>query len=129
MNRVIVFIFLLLPLYAFAEGVTTGGTSFLQNMQDVIYFWNKDVYSFTDELIDYLKLYIHLMWLRIEMWSFKNAVDLALLIAQHFNISSYIETAFNEVPSKIRPLLLYLKMPESINIMLSASIVRYVMGR
>jgi hypothetical protein len=85
------------------------------------------IYDFIVVAIGYLFAKLFLLWLEIKLWSISFAWDIAKEFLATMNLSGLINSSFSGLSQNSRAALQFFRVPEAINILMSACATRYVM--
>jgi hypothetical protein len=102
-------------------------------MESVIEFFNYIINSLqhfgdnTDVFWERAIVWCLITYLEIKLYMMQVSYDLASSILDAINISGIIGSAFSSMDSSILGAVTYLRIPEAINIILSAMVTRFVM--
>lgn len=95
---------------------------------DYINEWlNSGIYTFFTDATAYLVEYFVLAYLKLLTVAIPFAWGVAKTILQDLNISQLIDAAYAELPSLSRQVMTILRVPECINIALSAYVTKFVL--
>ncbi len=95
---------------------------------DFIKEWiNSGVYEFFTEFTAYLIEAATLSYIKFLNFVIPFAWGVAKVIIEDLNISSLINSAWNDLPELSRALLTAMKVPEIINLVISGAVTKYVL--
>ncbi len=100
----------------------------LDFFQQVLDFIDNQIYGFVTEVFAQF-----VIWSTVQMIEFKIlmigfAWDVARDIIQQLNLSSYISQAFGALDDDLFGFICFFRVPEFVNIVMSAYVTRYVMS-
>jgi len=90
-------------------------------------FLSDEVYQFLTKFVAWF-----VKWSVVAMWKIKLAVlkfawDVAQEIITSLNISQYINAAWSSLNSQVLSMFVFFRVPEAVNIILSASVTKFVL--
>ncbi len=91
--------------------------------------WNffNDIASFVNAVFIQIEAWIVVWKLKLMKMSIEHAWAVADVVLENLNISSYINTAWQNVDSTLLQLATFFRIPEALNIILNAYATRLVM--
>lgn len=99
----------------------------LDTLNEILKFLDVDIYQFFVELVAYLIEKVTIFYLKWSLSAMSFAWDVAQQILIDLNISQMLSSIWNNFNSEILDLLLWLKIPDFINTVLTAYVTRFVM--
>lgn len=97
-------------------------------LDQILEFISSGIYDFFTETFAQFIIYSTLASIKFKIFMLEFAWDTAQSIMQQLNISQAINTAFAQLNSNTLSFLTFYKLPECINIVLSAHVTRYVLS-
>jgi hypothetical protein len=95
-----------------------------QEIQD---FRSTGIYHFFVEWFAETMKWFYVGWYKSKLFAITFAYDVAKEILTSLNMSRMIETAFNSLDSRVMQIVTFFRIPEAINIILSAYTTRMVL--
>ena len=102
-------------------------------MDSIIGFFN-DVVNFlngmpdaSDSYWERIVMWVIITYLEAKLYMLEISYEIAGSIIQSIGLSAAINSAWSNVPGDVFSVLAYLKIPEAINMLISAFITRFVM--
>jgi len=96
--------------------------------EETLTFVKTGVYEYADTVLERVAAWYIIWNLEFRLFVLKMGVAVADLVIESFDISATIEDLLNDLDSRVLAFAVWLKLPEAINMVLSAYIVRFVMG-
>lgn len=93
-------------------------------------FWDflqHGIYDFFTKLLATWIIYSTIATIKFKLWSLTFAWHIAQQILSQLNIVSAIESAWGSVDSRIMSAMSFFRIPEAINIILTARLTRFVL--
>ncbi len=111
------------------ETVTeTEPVSVIGFFEETLTFIKTGIYEYADNVLERVAAWYIIWNLEFRLFVLKMGVAVADLVIESFDISATIEDLLNDLDSRVLAFAVWLKLPEAINMVLSAYIVRFVMG-
>lgn len=88
---------------------------------------NDSMNSF-DSFFDRAVLWLMITYFEIKLESFKFAAQLAELVIQNVGLSNVIQSAWSSIDSRIVSVLNYCRVPDALNLILSAYVTRFILA-
>lgn len=82
----------------------------------------------TDSYWERLILWIIITWLELKVVALDIAWGIAEQILSALGLGDHLQTAWAAVPSEIASVFNYLRIPESINLVMTAYLTRFILG-
>jgi len=118
----------LLVLLLVNHKMETFFTDVMTFFNELLAFKNSGLYTFVSDLLVQLYFKLYGLVLNIKIFFMLIAWDIAKQMIVNMNISQYLSLAWGSIDSKVLNMATFFRIPESINILLSARITRYVMA-
>lgn len=121
------FLFIVLMLAApaaFAE----DSTSLVDFFKKVLNFFDNGLYEVIGNVLKYYVSAVGIFSLELKMAAIEIAAGMADKIISTLNISGTINSLYSALDSKIAAFVAYLKIPDAINLLLSAHLTRFIMN-
>lgn len=103
-------------------------------METVIEFFNhfieqiNDLPNTTDTFWERIVIWLMISYLETKVMMIEIAYHFADLILSSLNISSLLSAGWSSIDSQILGVFTYLRIPEAINMILSAFVTRFILG-
>lgn len=88
---------------------------------------NNSMNSF-DSFFDRAVLWLIITYFEIKLAAFKFAAHLAEGVIQNVGLSNVIQSAWSSIDSRIVSVLNYCRVPDALNMILSAYVTRFILG-
>lgn len=98
---------------------------FIKSLGD---WFNSGIYTWSEEFVAYLVSTAIMWWFQIQLEGIKFAWAISSLVLQNLNISQAIQMAWNTLPSDIAQAATFFRVPEALNLLISAAATRMVMS-
>lgn len=96
---------------------------------DFIAEWfNVTIYEFVTNAVAYLFSTLMLLWLKVQLASLEFAWDVAKGVISNLGINSMLQTAWGAIPSEARSTAQFFRLLESLNLLLTAGVTRFVLS-
>jgi hypothetical protein len=95
--------------------------------QEIIDFRQTGIYHFFVEWFAELMKWFYVGWYKSKLFAITFAWDVAQEILSSLNLSDAIESAFNSLDSKLLAVVSFFRIPEGLNLILSAYVTRMVL--
>jgi hypothetical protein len=123
----IIFLSLYSPFSFSEDPVVNSDLSLTEKLDEFFSFFTTGIYGFFNELLGEMAAW-YLIWvIKAKIFFAQVGFDAANIILENFGISDLINNAFSSLDSKIAGFIFFLRIPEAINIILSAYIARMVL--
>ncbi len=99
----------------------------IEFMNGAIEFFN-DLPDKSDAYWERIILWLLIAYLEAKLYMLEIAYEIASALISTLGISDAINSAWSNIPVTARAVLAYLKIPESINMIISAVLTRFIMG-
>ena len=96
-------------------------------MNGAIEFFN-DLPDKSDSYWERIVVWLLIAYLEAKLYMLEIAYEIASALISAVGISDAINNAWSSVPTDARAVLTYLKIPEGINMIISAYITRFILG-
>jgi len=126
MIRYVVAILCLLPAAAFAAD-SSSGSSLSDTLQTFIDFISTGIYESADTILERVAAWYIVWHLELKMFWLQMAVSVAEGFIDGIGISGLINSALGGIDSAVSGIVFYLKIPEAINMILSARVARLIL--
>jgi hypothetical protein len=125
--KCLVLLLIVFPAVAFAEDAANGGTSIIDFFKSVLGFFDHGIYEVFGNFFKYYVTTVALFSLELKMAALEVATNAASILLSHLDISGTINSMYSQIDSRLAAFMSYLRIPESINILLSAHVTRFIM--
>lgn len=98
---------------------------FLQSISD---FFTSGIYSFVEEAAKYLIETAIIWWIKTQIWGLTFAWEIAQGVLTSLNVSQHIAAGMSSLSSEVVAAINFFRVPEAINILLTAGVTRMVMS-
>lgn len=98
---------------------------FLQSISD---FFTTGIYTFFEEAAKYFVTTLLIWWVKSQIWGISFAWEVGQSLLSAFNVSSHISSAFGALSSEVMAGITFFRVPEAVNILLSAGATRFVLN-
>lgn len=99
----------------------------IEFMNGAIEFFN-DLPDKSDAYWERIIIWLLIAYLEAKLYMLEIAYEIASSLISSVGISDAINSAWTNIPVTARAVLTYLKIPEGINIIISAAVTRFVLG-
>lgn len=89
--------------------------------------WNTGIYDFFTEFVEWFVIKLATLYIEMKIGAVQFAWDVAQGVMAELNISAAIEEAFGYLPSDTRAALTFFRVPESVNVLVSGLLTRFVL--
>lgn len=136
MIRIFLLILIAFPAFAFAEvGVPTvpepeapQTVSLLDSLTVFINFIENGIYEAADSILERVAAWYIIWNLELKIFWLKMALSISEGIVSNIGISSVINSALGGIDSSVAGIIFYLRIPEALNMILSASVARMILS-
>lgn len=98
---------------------------FLQSISD---FFTTGIYTFFEDSAKYGITTLLIWWVKAQIWGITFAWEIGQSVLSAFNVSGQIATAFGSLSPEVSAGVTFFRVPEAVNILLSAGATRFVMN-
>ncbi len=91
-------------------------------------FITSGIYDFFTEVFAELVIYLTISAIKFKIFMITFAWNSATQIIISLDLSSHIQSAFSSLDSQLLSFISFLRIPEAINIVMSAYVTRYIMS-
>lgn len=98
---------------------------FLQSISD---FVTTGIYTFFEEAAKYGITTLLIWWVKAQIWGITFAWEIGQSVLSAFNVAGKVASAFAGLPGDVSAGINFFRIPEAINILLSAGATRFVMN-
>lgn len=98
---------------------------FLQSISD---FFQVGIYEWFKETAAYFMQTLIIWWIKCQIWGITFAWEIAGNILQALNINAQINAAFGGLPPQVISGMQFFKIPEGLNLLITAGMTRFVLG-
>ena len=120
---------LFVSMYSFAN---TGGSgdagSVFDALTEITAWFSNGLYESADSIFQRIAAWVIVWMLEAKLFMLSLGLEIAELFIDALGISEVLNSAFASLDSKVANFVTYLKIPEAINILISAYTTRFVMG-
>lgn len=106
----------------------SGNQSLLDNIGSIIGWFEVGSYKWADTMLERIASWVIVWWLEAKLFALQLSLSIAETFISALGISDTIQAALNGLPDKVTSFVLWLKIPEALNTIISAYGVRIVMG-
>jgi hypothetical protein len=96
-------------------------------LQSLYEFITSGIYDFFVAASAWILAKFLLLWLDVKIWAFKFCFSVSQEFLKQIDMSSLIHQAFSGLPGDIVSMLQFFRVPEAINILISAVVTRYAL--
>ena len=96
-------------------------------LTDITNWFSDGLYEAADNVFQRMAAWVIIWILEAKLFMLGLGIDVAELFIEALGISELLNSAFSSLDSKISNFVYYLKIPEAINILISAYATRFVM--
>lgn len=112
-----------------AEDASSGSLgSVFDALTDIAGWFADGLYETADNVFQRIAVWVIVWMLEAKLFMLGFGIEIAELFIEALGISEVLNDAFSSLDSKISNFIYYLRIPEAINILLSAYATRFVMG-
>lgn len=101
--------------------------SIIEYLQSMLEFRDSGIYQFLTEVFGEFVIWLTVGAIKFKTFMVVFAWDVAQEILNSLNISSALQAAWGALDSKLLMMVTYLKIPDAINVLISARVTRYVL--
>lgn len=94
--------------------------------QTVSNFFTTGLYQYTVKAVAWFVQWYTVMWWKAKLAALTFSWSVAQQLITNLNISGYLNNAYSALDSRTMALLAYFRIPEAINMILSAAITKFV---
>jgi hypothetical protein len=99
-----------------------------QSFQDVLTFIHNGIYDFVTATFAQFVVWVTMAQIEFKIAMIAFSWDVAQQIIAQLNLSSYLDNAFAALDSTLFDFICFFRVPEAINLIMSALVTRYVMN-
>jgi len=116
--------------FAFSAEDASSGTlgSVFDALTDITSWFSDGLYEAADNLFQRMAAWVIIWILEAKLFMLGLGIEIAELFIEALGISDLLNSAFSSLDSKVSNFVYYLKIPEAINILISAYTTRFVMS-
>lgn len=98
---------------------------FLQSLSDFIM---TGIYTFFEEAAKYGITTLLIWWVKAQIWGITFAWEIGQSVLAGFNVAAQVSTAFASLSPEVSAGIAFFRVPEAVNILLSAGATRFVLN-
>ncbi len=98
---------------------------FLQSISD---FFTTGIYEFFTEAAKYLTTTVVIWYIKAQIWSLTFAWEVGSSVIANLNLMSQVNSAMGLLPAQVSSGINFFRVPEAINMLLTAGATRLVMN-
>lgn len=102
--------------------------SVLQGFDVVIAFFDTGIYDYLEGALERVTAWLIVWYIEIKIYALTFSWSVASLILQNIGLTDLINDMWAGLDSELLAFITYLKIPDCINMLLSAYTTRFVMG-
>ena len=114
--------------FAFSEESSGDLGTVFDFLSDTAEWFGNGMYHAADNLFQRIAAWVIVWMIEAKLFMLQIGMELSELFINSLGISQAINNAFNSLDSNIAALVMFLRIPEAINILLSAYTTRFVMS-
>jgi hypothetical protein len=116
--------------FAFSAEDASSGTlgSVFDALTDITSWFSDGLYDAADNVFQRMAAWVIIWILEAKLFMLGLGIEIAELFIEALGISDLLNSAFSSLDSKVSNFVYYLKIPEAINILISAYTTRFVMS-
>ncbi|MBS1157774.1 MAG: hypothetical protein H6R15_193 [Proteobacteria bacterium] len=89
---------------------------------------NSTIYTFVTDAITYLFSTFFILWLKVQLFGLEFAWDIAKGVMQTIGANTALHNAWGMLPSDVAAAANFFKVPDSINLLITAGVTRLVLS-
>lgn len=130
MKYLIIVFLLFSSSFAFSAEDASSGTlgSVFDALTDITSWFSDGLYDAADNVFQRMAAWVIIWILEAKLFMLGLGIEIAELFIEALGISDLLNSAFSSLDSKVSNFVYYLKIPEAINILISAYTTRFVMS-
>jgi hypothetical protein len=87
------------------------------------------LYSLMVDGISLLLIWLAVKAIEFQVWLMGLSFDVAIEILDTLNFNEYVNSLYTQLPDNVEYFLNYLMFPQSLNLIITAVVMRFVMGK
>lgn len=97
-------------------------------LESIATFFQVGIYEFFQEAFKYFAVTLTVWYIEMQIWGLTFAWEVASTVLSTLNISHQIATAMSGLPSQVSQGAQFFRVPEAINLLLTAGVTRLVIS-
>lgn len=97
-------------------------------LESIATFFQVGIYDFVEQAFKYFAVTLTIWWIEGQIWGLTFAWEVAQTVLSALNVSQQIAAAFNGLPGNVSQAAQFFRVPEAINLLLTAGVTRLVMS-
>lgn len=97
-------------------------------LESIATFFQVGIYEFFQEAFKYFAVTLTVWYIEMQIWGLTFAWETAQTVLSTLNVSQQIASAFSGLPAQVSQGAQFFRVPEAINLLLTAGVTRLVMS-